>query len=169
MPPILPGRPAPTNPADPYALLSVIPESNTKPYNPFDYLTLLADADSIFEIGSNWAQEIRTCFARFDGMPCAVLMGDPRHNAGAIGAKACEKLCRMIGIASTFHLPVVNFVDCPGFAVGTKAEKEGTIRAGAKLTVAAFESRVPWWVFAWTGTQANRHLYLTSFFATGFV
>lgn len=172
MPPITEPVAAQSDPKDPYAILRVIPEQNTKPYDPTAYLHHLVDAGSLFEIGTHWAPEIRTFFARFAGMPVAILAGDPRYNAGAIGAKGCDKICRLVGIASTFHLPVVNFVDCPGFSVGTLgwcslwdlrdrslvgsnprslcvrfariAEKSATIRAGAKLTVTTFESRVPW-------------------------
>ena len=94
------------HPQDPYKLLRLIPESNSKPYDPLDYLTLLADAGSIFEIGLLWGREVRTFFARFAGLPVIVFCGDPRFSGGALGAKACDKLCRMIGIAGTFHLPI---------------------------------------------------------------
>jgi acetyl-CoA carboxylase carboxyltransferase component len=94
MPPFTNPAEPESDPADPYALLRVIPESNTKPYDPLAYLSLLADAGTIFEIGPMWGQEIRTYLARFGGMPVAVLCGDPRFTAGAIGAKACDKICR---------------------------------------------------------------------------
>lgn len=117
---------------------------------------------------------MRVFLARFGGFPCFVFCGDPRYGGGALGTKSCEKLMRAIGIAGTFHLPIVNFVDwsvriqearslclcplsdysscafsaslfsSPGFSVGSIAEKTGTIRAGARLTNAAFDSRVPW-------------------------
>ncbi|KAI9003511.1 propionyl-CoA carboxylase [Hyaloraphidium curvatum] len=144
LPPVTEPVPPESDPADPFAILRVIPENNAKPYDPLSYLVLLADAGSLFEIGGGWAKEVRTFLARFGGRPCAVLAGDPRCNAGAIGARACDKLGRIIGIASTFHLPIVNFVDCPGFSVGTLAEKAATIRAGGRLTCVAYDSRVPW-------------------------
>ncbi|KAI9031975.1 propionyl-CoA carboxylase [Hyaloraphidium curvatum] len=144
MPPLAPPRDPEPN-QDPYAILKVIPENGSKPYDPMDYLRLLADEGSIFEIGIQWGREVRTVLARFGGKPCYVFAGDPRFSGGALGAKACEKLCRAIGIASTFTLPIINFVDCPGFAVGTAAERSGTIRAGARLTAVSYDSKVPWY------------------------
>lgn len=111
MPPMAPAREPASDPSDPYKLLKLIPESNTKPYDPLDYLVLLADEGSIMELGLLWGREVRTFFARFAGFPVVVFTGDPRYSGGALGAKACDKLCRMIGIAGTFHLPIVNFVD----------------------------------------------------------
>ncbi|KAI9012339.1 propionyl-CoA carboxylase [Hyaloraphidium curvatum] len=143
LPPLAPPRDPETDP-DPLALLKIIPPDPSKPYDPMSYLRLVADAGSLFEIGGGWGREVRTLFARFDGKPAAVMAGDPRHEGGAIGADGCEKLCRLIGVAGVFHLPIVNFVDCPGFAVGSKAERAGTIRKGSRLTAVAFDSRVPW-------------------------
>lgn len=58
------------------------------------------------------------------------------------------KVSRMIGIACTFHLPILNFIDCPGFAIGIKAEKTGAIRAGTRLGLMAQESKVPWFTIS---------------------
>jgi propionyl-CoA carboxylase beta chain len=63
---------------------------------------------------------------------------------GAWTADACRKLIRFVDMAQTFHLPVVHFVDCPGFAVGAKHEKAGIVRLGVQAMAAVYQARVPW-------------------------
>ena len=69
---------------------------------------------------------------------------DPRWAAGAINADAGEKMQRFVDLCDTFHLPLVNFVDNPGFLVGTQAERRGTIRKGVRALTAVFQATVPW-------------------------
>jgi acetyl-CoA carboxylase carboxyltransferase component len=73
-----------------------------------------------------------------------VLANDPRQRAGAIDAAAAEKMTRFVDLCDTFHLPVVNFVDNPGFMVGVEAERQGTIRAGVRALTAVYQSTTPW-------------------------
>jgi acetyl-CoA carboxylase carboxyltransferase component len=72
------------------------------------------------------------------------MANDPRFLAGAINAASADKLVRFIDMCDTFHLPVVNFVDNPGFMIGVEAEKQGTIRAGARYIFAVYQATVPW-------------------------
>ncbi|KAI9004010.1 carboxyl transferase [Hyaloraphidium curvatum] len=125
-------------------LLRVIPKRDSKPYDPKEYLDVLLDPESLFEIGPIWGRSHRTFLARVNGKPVVVLASDPRFEGGAITHDAAMKVSRIIGIANTFHLPIVSFVDCPGFVVGSKAEKTGAIRAGTRLGLMAQESKVPW-------------------------
>ena len=92
------------SPEDAKKLLSIVPKSQSKPYDPMDYLSILLDPDSIFEIGPLWGRPHRTMLARVDGMPVVVLASDPRYEGGAITADAAMKVSRIIGIACTFHL-----------------------------------------------------------------
>jgi acetyl-CoA carboxylase carboxyltransferase component len=104
-------------------------------------LALILDQDTpFFEIGGGWGKSLVTGLARLDGRAVAVLASDSAHNGGALSADACRKLSRFVRLADTFHLPVVSFVDQPGFAVGTAAEAQSTIRAGANAIAALYRS-----------------------------
>jgi acetyl-CoA carboxylase carboxyltransferase component len=72
------------------------------------------------------------------------MANDPRHLGGSMDAAAAEKLMRFVDMCDTFHLPIVNFVDQPGFMIGLEAERRGTIRRGVRALFAVEQSRVPW-------------------------
>ena len=100
-------------------------------------IRLMADADSFFEIGPLWGTDQVTGFVRFNGYPLGVIASDSRHvNGGALTADGCDKLTRHIDLCDVFHLPVLNLVDNPGFAVGVEHEIAGTIRKGGEWMVA---------------------------------
>jgi acetyl-CoA carboxylase carboxyltransferase component len=73
-----------------------------------------------------------------------VMANDPRHLAGSIDADASDKMVRFVDLCDTFHLPVVNVVDNPGFLIGVEAERRGTIRHGVRALAAVYQSSVPW-------------------------
>ena len=85
-----------------------------------------------------------TCLARLGGRPVGVLASDPEHYGGGVTADAAEKTARFVDVCDQFHLPVVNFVDIPGFVIGTAAERAGTIRRGARGLFAIAQASVPW-------------------------
>ena len=85
-----------------------------------------------------------TGFARLDGYPIGVLASDPQQGGGGLDAQGSEKMTRFVDLCDTFHLPVVNFVDQPGFLIGTRAEREGTARYGARSMAAVYQATVPW-------------------------
>jgi acetyl-CoA carboxylase carboxyltransferase component len=107
-------------------------------------LHLVVDRDSFFEIGGTYGQPLVTGLARLDGYPVGVMANDPRHFGGAVDADAADKMIRFIDLCDTFHLPCVNFVDNPGFLIGTSAEREGTARVGARALIAVYQATVPW-------------------------
>ena len=72
------------------------------------------------------------------------MANDPRHGGGAVDAEACEKMTRFVDLCDTFHLPVVNFVDNPGFLIGTAAERDGTVRLGSRALAAVYQASSPW-------------------------
>jgi acetyl-CoA carboxylase carboxyltransferase component len=72
------------------------------------------------------------------------MAGDPMQGGGALDAAGSEKMTRFIDLCDTFHLPVVNFVDQPGFLIGTRAERAGTARYGARAMAAVYQATVPW-------------------------
>ncbi len=126
------------------ALLSIIPRERRRVYDARKLLALVLDQGSFFELGRYYGRAQVTGFARIDGVPVGVLANDPRIAAGSLDADASEKLTRFVDLCDTFRLPVVNFVDNPGFLVGTEAERRGTIRKGVRALSAVYQATVPW-------------------------
>lgn len=125
------------------ALISIVPRDRMVPYKMRRILEGCLDQGSFFEIGRQWGRPIVTGFARIDGYPVAVLAGDPMFGGGAWSADACRKVIRHVDLAQTFHLPMVHFVDCPGFAVGVRHEKAGVTRLGVQAMAAVYQATVP--------------------------
>jgi acetyl-CoA carboxylase carboxyltransferase component len=127
-------------------LLDAIPRDSRKVYKMRPIVEALFDRDSFFEIGRKWGRSVITGLARLNGWPVAVLASDPYHYGGGWSADASDKVTRFADLAQTFHLPVVNLVDVPGFLVGLDAEKAGTIRHGVRAMQAVYQATVPWCV-----------------------
>jgi propionyl-CoA carboxylase beta chain len=125
-------------------LLSAVPRDPRQAYNMRRILEAVADRDSLFEMGKRWGRAVITAFARFDGWPVAVLASDPTFLAGSWTADASDKARRFIEFADRFHLPVVHFVDNPGFMIGLEAEKAATIRRGVDAMNAIYKAKTPW-------------------------
>jgi acetyl-CoA carboxylase carboxyltransferase component len=102
------------------------------------------DRGSVFEVGAAFGRPTITCLARLEGRSVGVLASDPEHYGGGVTADAAEKLARFVDTCDQFHLPVVNFVDVPGFVIGTDAERAGTIRRGARGLFSVVQASVPW-------------------------
>ena len=100
------------------------------------------DRDSFFEMGRGYGRSQITGLARLDGQPVGVWANDTRFYAGAMTADGARKVRRFVDLCDTFHLPVVNFVDNPGFMVGVEAERTGTIRAGVRALSAVYQARI---------------------------
>jgi acetyl-CoA carboxylase carboxyltransferase component len=104
----------------------------------------MADRGSFFEIGSLWGTDQVAGFVRFAGHPMGVIASDSRHeNGGALTADGCDKLKRHVDLCDLFHLPILNLVDNPGFAVGVEHEVAGTIRRGGEWMIAFAQASVP--------------------------
>src|SRR5690554_1099943 len=145
----LPPRVEPRAPAsDDYEWLrNVVPKDNRSVYKMRPIVNALVDADSFMEIGARWGRALITGLARVQGVPVVVFASDPYHYGGAWDKQAAEKFVRMLDLAEIFHLPVVNFVDVPGFQIGLAAEKEGAMRYGVRALTAVAQSTVPWCTF----------------------
>ena len=125
-------------------LLDLIPRKRTTTFDVRRAIRLLADRDSFFEIGPLWGTDQVTGFVRFNGHPLGVIASDSRHeNGGALTADGCSKLTRHLDLCDVFHIPVLNLVDNPGFAVGLEHEIAGTIRRGGEWMVAFAQINVP--------------------------
>ncbi len=125
-------------------LISVIPRDSRKVYKIRPILDTVFDAGSVFEMGRHWGKGVVTALARVDGWPVAVLASDPYHYGGVWDRDTTDKVCRFVDFAELFHLPVVNFVDVPGFQIGVEAERSGVMRAGVRALSALYQTTVPW-------------------------
>ena len=126
------------------SLMSAIPRDRRKVYKVRSIIESVVDSGSWFELGRLNGRSAVTGLARLDGWPVAVLANDPYFYAGGWTARASEKVARFVDLADTFHLPVVHLVDNPGFVIGTQAEHDATIRAGARALAAIYQASVPW-------------------------
>ncbi|MBM3643301.1 MAG: methylmalonyl-CoA carboxyltransferase [Alphaproteobacteria bacterium] len=125
-------------------LVGAIPRDRRKVYRVRPIVEACLDRDSFFEIGRGWGRSVVTGLARLDGWPVAVLASDPFHYGGGWTADASHKVVRFVDFCETFHLPVVHFVDIPGFVIGVAGEKAATIRHGARALTAIYQSTGPW-------------------------
>src|SRR6185369_8566474 len=125
-------------------LISIIPRNRKLGFDVRRLLGLVFDRESLFEMGRYYGRPIVTCFARLSGYPVGVLASDPQQGGGGLDAPGSEKMTRFVDLCDTFHLPVVNFVDQPGFLIGTAAERAGTVRYGARAMAAVYQATVPW-------------------------
>jgi acetyl-CoA carboxylase carboxyltransferase component len=125
-------------------LIGAIPRDRRKVYDMRKILRTVLDVDSFFEFSRQYGSAAITALGRLDGWPVAVLGSDPYFYGGGWTADAAIKITRFIDLANTFHLPVVNLVDVPGFLIGRQAELDGTIRHGARALAALYQQSVPW-------------------------
>ncbi len=125
-------------------LLSAVPRDTNRPFDMRAIVEMVVDRQSFFELGAAFGPSQICGLARLAGQPVGVLANDNRHAAGAMTAEAAQKYRRFVEMCDTFHLPVVNFVDQPGFMIGPAAERAGTIRYGMAAVSAACQATVPW-------------------------
>ena len=143
-PPVLPPRADDPPDRRDEELFTLIPRKRTTTFDVRRAIRLMADRDSFFEIGSLWGTDQVVGFVRFNGYPMGVIASDSRHvNGGALTADGCDKLKRHLDLCDLFHIPVLNLVDNPGFAVGIEHEMAGTIRKGGEWMVAFAQVNVP--------------------------
>ncbi|SFR61441.1 acyl-CoA carboxylase subunit beta [Halogeometricum limi] len=125
------------------SLNSVVPDEPRKPYDAHDVIDGVLDEGSFFGVHEDFAKNIVVGFARLDGHSVGVVANQPRVNAGTLDIEASEKAARFVRFCDGFNVPIVSFVDVPGFLPGTDQEHDGIIRHGAKLLYAYSEATVP--------------------------
>ena len=125
------------------SLDSLIPENPNKPYDMYELIEKTVDERKYFEIQKNFAANIITCFGRIDGYPVGIIGNQPMVLAGVLDSDASRKAARFVRFCDCFNIPLVTFVDVPGFLPGTAQEYGGLIKHGAKLLFAYSEATVP--------------------------
>jgi acetyl-CoA carboxylase carboxyltransferase component len=128
-------------------LIEAIPRDIRKVYKMRPIIEAVVDEGSFFEFSSQYGKSVITGFARLDGWPVAIMASDPYSYGGCWTADTCRKVIKFIDTAETFHLPIVNLSDCPGFQVGKLAEERGTIKEGVRAMAAIWQTKTPWCTF----------------------
>ncbi|MEE4177681.1 MAG: acyl-CoA carboxylase subunit beta [Bacteroides sp.] len=124
-------------------LNTIIPENPNKPYNVKDVIYAIVDYSEFLEVQRNYAPNIVTGFARFNGISVGIVANQPNYLAGVLDINASRKAARFVRFCDAFNVPLVTLVDVPGFLPGTTQEYGGIIMHGAKLLFAYGEATVP--------------------------
>ncbi len=124
-------------------LTALMPDSPNQPYDMKKVIEAVVDDAEFFEVNHHWAMNLVCGFARVDGRTVGVVGNQPQMLAGVLDIDASEKGARFVRTCDAFNIPLVTFVDVPGFMPGTDQEYGGIIRHGAKLLYAYCESTVP--------------------------
>src|SRR5829696_741031 len=143
-PPADEGRPAPLEVTDTDRELDTfIPDSANQPYDMHQIIEHVLDDGEFLEVHALYAQNLVIGYGRVEGRPVGVVANQPMHFAGTLDIAASEKAARFVRTCDAFNIPVLTFVDVPGFLPGTGQEWDGIIRRGAKLIYAYAEATVP--------------------------
>jgi len=121
---------------------NLVPSDTTKPYDVFQVVNTIVDPMSFLELQSEYAKNILIGFARLYGKPIGIVANNPRELAGCLDVNASDKAARFVRFCDAFNIPLLTFVDVPGFLPGTDQEYAGIIRHGAKLLYAYSEATV---------------------------
>ena len=124
-------------------LAHIIPDNPNQPYDMLDIITRVVDDGDFMQVHERYARNVLVGFARMDGRPVGVVAQQPEHLAGVLDIDASVKAARFVRFCDAFNIPLVTFVDVPGFMPGTAQEHGGIIRHGAKLIYAYAEATVP--------------------------
>jgi propionyl-CoA carboxylase beta chain len=125
------------------ALDTMVPDDPSKPYDIKEAIRLIVDDGQFFEIHEYYAQNIVIGFAHLGGHSVGIVANQPEVLAGVLDIKSSEKAGRFVRFCDAFNIPIITFVDVPGFLPGTDQEHGGIIRAGSKLLYAYCEATVP--------------------------
>jgi propionyl-CoA carboxylase beta chain len=125
------------------SLQSVVPVDPNKPYDMKDIITTVVDNHNFFEVMPHYAQNILIGFGRLGGKPVGIVANQPAYLAGVLDINSSVKAARFVRFCDCFNIPLITFVDVPGFLPGTNQEFGGIIKHGAKLLYAFSEATVP--------------------------
>ncbi|KIW73644.1 hypothetical protein PV04_01743 [Phialophora macrospora] len=141
LPPVIPTSDPITRVSE--ELRTIIPRRKERMYNARAIIKTIFDAGSWFEIGALWGRTAIVGLARLGGRPVGVISLNCEVNAGALDAGGSQKITRHLKLCDVMNLPIVQFVDVPGYAIGTVAEKQATMRWGVELGKAYISTTIP--------------------------
>jgi methylmalonyl-CoA decarboxylase subunit alpha len=130
-------------PAAPAGELPEIPADENKPFDMLELIDALVDEGSFLGIQKRWAKELIVGYARLDGRAIGIVANQPRQRGGVLFVDSADKAARFIWTCNAFNVPLLFLADVPGFMIGTQVERQGIIRAGAKMISAVSEATVP--------------------------
>ena len=124
-----------------------MPRQRNRGYDPYAILKHVLDRDSFFEITPYFGRSRITGLARVHGYPVGIMINNPNYLGSSMDVAAGIKVIRFLQLCDTFHLPMVYLADEPGFMIGLEAQREGIVRAGAKMMCTTFQTKMPWITF----------------------
>ncbi|MEJ9223019.1 acyl-CoA carboxylase subunit beta [Priestia aryabhattai] len=124
-------------------LAELIPENQNVPFDIYEAIDTLIDEGSFFEVKKLFAAELVTGLARIDGKVVGIIANQPKVKGGVLFVDSADKGAKFIQLCDAFHIPLLFLADVPGFMIGTKVERAGIIRHGAKLIAAMSSATVP--------------------------
>ncbi|WP_282154667.1 acyl-CoA carboxylase subunit beta [Cytobacillus gottheilii] len=124
-------------------LEEIIPVNQNAPFDMYECIDVLIDEGSFFEMKKLFAPELITGFARMDGRTVGIIANQPKVKGGVLFVDSADKAAKFIQLCDAFHIPLLFLADVPGFMIGTKVERAGIIRHGAKLIAAMSSATVP--------------------------
>ncbi|TYS61504.1 acyl-CoA carboxylase subunit beta [Sutcliffiella horikoshii] len=133
----------PVSPKEGRELTDIIPVNQNAPFDMYEAIDQLIDANSFFEIKKLFAPELITGFARMDGKVVGIIANQPKVKGGVLFVDSADKGAKFIQLCDAYHIPLLFLADVPGFMIGTKVERAGIIRHGAKLIAAMSSATVP--------------------------
>ena len=122
---------------------AIVPEDPNKPYDMLEIITRVLDKGSFFEVHKYWARNAIVGFGRLNGRSVCIIANQPAYLAGALDIDSSDKIAGFVRFCDAFNIPIITFVDVPGFLPGTRQEHGGIIRHGAKILYAYSEATVP--------------------------
>jgi methylmalonyl-CoA decarboxylase subunit alpha len=137
------GEPPPAPPAEPGGDLPEVPADENRSFDMGELIDALVDAGSFLEVQKRWAKELIVGYARLDGRVLGIVANQPKQRGGVLFVDSSDKAARFIQTCNAFNVPLLFLADVPGFMIGTRVERQGIIRAGAKMISAVSEATVP--------------------------
>jgi acetyl-CoA carboxylase carboxyltransferase component len=138
-----PHAPPAEPPAEAPAIADLVPADENKPFDMLELIDGLVDRGSFLEVHKRWAKELLVGYARLDGRAIGIVANQPKQRGGVLFVDSADKAARFIWTCNAFNIPLLFLADVPGFMIGTQVEKQGIIRAGAKMISAVSEATVP--------------------------
>jgi acetyl-CoA carboxylase carboxyltransferase component len=125
------------------SLNTAVPLREDEPYDMHEVISAVFDRDSFLEVHPYYARNAIVGFARMDGYSVGIVANQPEYLAGVLDINSSDKIARFVRLCDAFNVPIITFVDCPGYLPGVDQEHYGVIRHGAKVIYAYCESTVP--------------------------